>query len=426
MRRLLWVSHFVPFPPAGGVLQRGFGLVSGLSRYFEVHLVCFNQPRLVRQSAGGGPGTLDKLVASLEPYCASIQLFSIPAETQWLGRPRAAARAAVQGKSFTETWLHSSQFSTGLADVISRVHPALIHFDTISLAPYGRHTPRSTASSLGHHNIESHMLWRRGRREANLLKRRLLTLEAERVLALERSSVNDFSLQVVCSTVDATRLRRMTRAQTIHVAENGVLAPEASVATLRDKNQFVTTATRFLFVGRMSAYTNRDAAEWLANEIWPKIRSNHPEARLDVVGSEPPTAIRDLANRDQNVTVHGFLSDLSSVVTAGSTFICPVRDGGGTKLKILDAMNRGLPIISHPMALEGLSVIPGKHALVATSADDFLNAAARLIASTELRMSLATAAFNLVHERYSFSAISSELAARFQTLIETTEVDGRR
>lgn len=418
MRRLLWFSHFVPYPPSGGVLQRGFGLVTGLARHFEIHLLALNQPRLVRQTAGDGPDVLNSLVKQLERYCASVTLAGIPAETQRQGQARAAARALLQGRSYTETWLQGRSIQAQWSAALNAVKPDLVHFDTISLAPYVRANTGKVATSLGHHNIESQMMRRRATKEPNSLKRHLLSLEATRILRLERAAAPLFDLHVVCSSVDARRLRRLTGAQQVHVAENGVLGPEVEEAQLEDTAVFETSAGRLLFVGRMSAYTNRDAAEYLAREIWPEIVRVYPEARLDVAGSGAPPAVTELAASDPRVKSWGFVPDLAAILVPGSIFVCPVRDGGGTKLKILDAMNRGLPIVAHPIALEGIKAIKDQHVLVARTPGEFAAETLKLLRSPQLRMALATAAFRLVREKYAFAEISRTLADRYAEVIE--------
>jgi glycosyltransferase involved in cell wall biosynthesis len=418
MRRLLWFSHFVPFPPAGGVLQRGFGLLTGLAKHFEIHLLALNQPRLVRQTAGDHSGALDCLVAQLRPYCASIRVVGIPAESGRSGRARAAARALFSRRSYTETWLEGSAIGAQLSLTSRAVRPDLMHFDTISLAPYIRNKDQGVAASLGHHNIESQMMRRRAIREHNLLKSRLLSFESARILQLERAYAHSFDLHVVCSPVDAKRLRRLTDAREIHVAENGVLGPEVEESQLSSDAVFASSAGRLLFVGRMSAYTNRDAAEYLAREIWPEITRHHPNVRLDIAGSGPPAAVTDLAASDPRVKSWGFVPDLSSILVPGSIFICPVRDGGGTKLKILDAMNRGLPIVAHPLALEGIKVVKDQHVLVARTPAEFAAETLRLLNSQPLRKALASAAFQHVREQYAFTEISRNLATRYSDVIE--------
>ncbi len=315
--------------------------------------------------------------------------------------------------------------AAAVVTALDDLKPDLAHFDTISLAPYLRLAPSSLATSLGHHNIESHMMRRRARKATATPARQLLHIESGRILALERQFAPRVDVNVVCSDMDAVRLRRSAGARRVHVAENGVLEPEVPAHMLADAATFARVGRRMAFVGRMSAYTNRDAADFLAREIWPAIGARFADASLDFVGSGAPQSAAKLAERDSRVRLHGFVKDVKDVVPPGTVFLCPVRDGGGTKLKILDAMNRGLPIIAHPIAVEGIQVIPGTHVLLARTPEEFVAAAERLLASTELRMSITRAAFELVRSRYAFEEIAAGLARCFEQVIRDHQVAPR-
>lgn len=411
--RLLWVSHFLPYPPSGGVLQRGFGLVRHLGRACELHLLAMHQPRLFRQTGGADAADLTAAVAKIQAFCSSVQLLPIPAETRPVGRPLAAMLAAARGRSYTEQWLASAAMARAVEQASARIRPDVVHLDTISLAPYARHCPEDARISLGHHNVESHMMWRRARNARSTAAACLLRVEAARILALEREHAPKADVNVVCSALDGRRLSRLAGPCSVHVAENGVLEPEVSSEVLGDASRFAATQARLLFIGRMSAYTNRGAAEFLVRDLWPAIAQSRPEMSLDIVGSGAPKVALEAAAADPRVRVHGFVKDLSTVVAPGCIFVCPVRDGGGTKLKILDAMNRGLPIVAHPTAVEGIDVQQGRHVLLARTPAEFVEAIVEL-SSPERRLLLARNAYELVRERYAFERIAQGLLERFQ------------
>jgi glycosyltransferase involved in cell wall biosynthesis len=414
--RVLWVSHFLPYPPTGGVLQRGYGLISRLGTSCELHLLAMHQPRLFRQTGESSGLSKEDAINELKKHCSSVETIDIPSEVRPLGRHVAAVLAALQGRSYTEQWLMSSAMQVAVAAAVRRTRADLVHFDTISLAPYSS-ACRDVRLSLGHHNIESHMMWRRSKNASNEVGKRLLKVEASRILELEKTYAPRMDLNVVCSALDGTRLRRMTGARRIHVAENGVLGPEADSISLSSR----ALTTRLLFVGRMSAYTNRDAAEFLARDIWPAIAARRPKLTLDIVGSGAPAAAHELATADSRVKVHGFLADLSQVLAPGTIFVCPVRDGGGTKLKILDAMNRGLAIVAHPLALEGIDARDGDHVLLASTPGEFADAIDGLVGSPERRVMLAQNAFQLVRDRYAFDAIADQLYLRFESTLNQAQ-----
>ena len=414
--RVLWISHFVPFPPAGGVLQRGYGLLSRMAPYCEIHLLAMHQPRLFAQSAVPAGVTIESAAAELRKLCATVEIVQIPSESRALGRALSVAIAAVTGKSYTESWLWSPEMNQRTAMAFGRYQPDIAHFDTISLAPYIPDRGAGVGISLGHHNIESHMLWRRATNTNSLVVSRLLRVEAARVLSLERHYSPMADVNVVCSRLDARRLARLTGARSIHVAENGVLSPEWNPDGESTSAPSAPSHARLVFVGRMSAYTNRDACNFLVSEIWPAVHDANQYVSLDIVGSGAPAAALELARTDSRVRVHGFVADLAPFTGCDAIFVCPVRDGGGTKLKILDAMNRGLPIVAHPVAVEGIDVIDGVHVMLARTPAEFAGAVHELAASRERRFAMSREAFSLVRRKYSFDAIAQGLLCRFEAI----------
>jgi glycosyltransferase involved in cell wall biosynthesis len=418
--RVLWVSHFVPYPPKGGVLQRGYGLVTGVARHLELHLLALNQPRLLRQTLPSAPDRLGVAVAHLQRHCASVAVSAIPSETLPLGRVLAGGCALVLGRSYTEAWLWSTRLGGWIAEAVRRVKPDIVHFDTVSLAPYMSAIPAGIPVSLGHHNIESLMMRRRAMRASGKLQTWYLREEARRICRLERVAARRAVLQVVCSDLDAKRLRRLGHRGRIVVAENGVGAPELPACDAASATE-TPAQPDVAFVGRMSAYTNRDAAEVLVRDIWPIVRARLPEARLHIVGSSPPQCALDLAAGDPAVKVWGFVDSVTDVVPGGAIFVCPIRDGGGTKLKILDAANRGMPIVAHPIALEGLSFRPGVDVLTAESPGEFASAIEALAASRNLRAQLVERAYAIVRSQYSFDSIARRLSLDFRSVCRPSD-----
>jgi glycosyltransferase involved in cell wall biosynthesis len=405
--RVLWVSHFVPYPPKGGVLQRGFGLVSAVAKELDLHLFCFHQPRLMAQTLGASVDALPGALKALTSHSVSIRTARIPSEQHQIARYAVAASALVRRKSFTGEWLRSRLASEQLCQYIEEIRPDVVHLDTVSLAHLIDIVPAATAITLGHHNVESHMMWRRAKTAPTVVQRAYLRYEAGRLLALEASVVSRVQSNVVCSRLDGRRLQKLHGAQNWFIAENGVPNTLTSVSSPWRREP------RFVFVGRMSAYTNRQAALELADEIWPALSACFPDATLDVIGAAPPRSLVELARRDPRVFAHGFVSDLDAVISPGMTFLCPIRTGGGTKLKVLDAMHRGWPVVAHPVALEGLEATPLRHYLPACTPAEYVAAVKSMIAGPNMVQALTDAARDLVMSKYSFDSIGKKLAGHF-------------
>jgi glycosyltransferase involved in cell wall biosynthesis len=395
---VVWVSHLVPNPPIAGVLARSHHLLRAVAKRHRVHLISFVQQYWLELAFGSVEAGLEACRATLSEWVESITLLPIPSEQQrFLGRELLAARSLI-GHPYTVRWLTSAEAHRCVRETTRRVKPRVTHLDTISLAQY-RASITTGACTLGHHNIESHMLLRRAAAEANWAKRWYFRQEGVRLERYEARTARDFALHITCSALDAQRLRRIAGDIPIIDVPNGVdvafFAPPAAPSPTSD----------LVFVGTMNWYPNVDAMRFFASEVWPTVRERHPESRFHMVGASPPADLQAVAAADSRFLVHGFVEDVREYAARAAVFVCPIRDGGGTKLKLLDAFAMGCAVVAHPLAVEGIEAVAGTHYLSATSADDFINAIARLLRDPALRASLGASARSLACTTYAFAAL---------------------
>ena len=122
----------------------------------------------------------------------------------------------------------------------------------------------------------------------------------------------------------------------------------------------------------MNWYPNRDAVEYMCKEIWPLLTRKFTDISLTVVGSHPPKSLLNLSKADKRIKVTGFVNDVRPFIQKAEIYLCPMRDGGGTRLKILDAMSMGKAIVSTTKGCEGIDVTPENDVLIADSPSQFL------------------------------------------------------
>jgi polysaccharide biosynthesis protein PslH len=402
--RILWVSHFVPYPPKSGMHLRSYHLLRGVAARHEVDLIAFVREAWLRTFYSSLEEGLQDCARELGRICRSVSFHPIDRLTRPGGTWRTALEGLVLPTSYTLRFLQSRAARRAIADSAARERYALLHLDTVSLAPFRELLPH-TPATLGHHNIESHMLLRRASNEPNLLKRLYFLQEGKRVKRFEASVAGQFVAHITCSDLDGERLRAIAPGANTVTVPNGVdieyfNSPRAEGAT-----------PSLIFVGSLNWYPNVDAVLYLLREIWPRAKSACPDLRLDIVGSAPPASIVALAQRLPGVTVHGFVHDVRPLMSAATLYICPIRDGGGTKLKILDAFAMQQCVIAHPIACEGIAVEAGRQVQLAESQEEFLAAIARLLQEPGARETMGRAARQLVVDHYSFSEIGKKLSA---------------
>jgi glycosyltransferase involved in cell wall biosynthesis len=150
--------------------------------------------------------------------------------------------------------------------------------------------------------------------------------------------------------------------------------------------------------------------EFLLNEIWPALPTSI-ERRLSLVGRDPPASAHAAAARDSRIAVTGFVPDVRPYLHSASICVCPIRVGGGTRLKVLDGLAMARPLVATSVAVEGLEMVDGKHYLRAETPSEFVAQIRRLEADAELRQRIGTAGRCLVVDRYDWRVIGRKLDA---------------
>jgi glycosyltransferase involved in cell wall biosynthesis len=157
---------------------------------------------------------------------------------------------------------------------------------------------------------------------------------------------------------------------------------------------------RLLSIATMHYPPNADAVRWFLSHIWSLVAGTNPDAAVDVVGPRPPQDIETWPQRDSRITVHGYVEDVEPLYRGASMFIVPLLSGSGVRVKILEAMARGVPVVSTSIGADGLDVEHGVHLLIADTPEAFAAAVNDLQSHPERAARLAAAARERVLERY--------------------------
>ncbi|HUG14180.1 MAG TPA: glycosyltransferase family 4 protein [Thermomicrobiales bacterium] len=208
---------------------------------------------------------------------------------------------------------------------------------------------------------------------------------------------------------------------TIHsaVVPIGVEAREVPVIP------FNVNAHRLLSVATMHYPPNAEAIRWFARDMWPILRSEHPDLEVDIVGSRPPRDIIDLGKLDQGMCVHGFVEDVEHLYRQAAVFIVPLQTGSGVRVKILEAMARGIPVVSTTVGADGLDVRHGVHLLIADTPHDFARSVTLLLEQPELRSRVARAARQRTLALYDWRQCCRPLLEAYQDLATISRTDAR-
>jgi polysaccharide biosynthesis protein PslH len=393
--RILWLSHFVPYPPKGGAFQRSYNLMRGVGEVHEVHLLA-----LQHKSSSHPAEELKQARSALGEFCHSVMIVDGTAATRPAGLAvRMLSLAA--GVPLTVSVSNVAAMRKELRSMLARTSFDLVHFDTIGLGCYLNEIGDIPAV-LTHHGAEAFMLLRRVQRERSLAKKALFFADGHLLGRYESKFCPKFAQNLVCSGLDGQLLAKAAPSARFTVIPNGV-----------DVDYFrampPVAGRKVVFAGRLDQYSNRDAIRYFTTEVWPRVRQRFPDATLDILGANPAEDLVELARQDRTISVHGFVPDVRPFFEQAALAVCPIRDGGGTRVKILDNLSMGKPIVSTTIGIEGIDVTPGRDLLIADSPEVFEAQIARIFEDEALRASLATNARKFAEAKYSWDGIVRKL-----------------
>ena len=395
MRKILWVCHFLPFPSTGhGALQRTHHLIKRVAKHHQVQL-------FICTPCQG----MDVITRELGVH----RIFSSTRRNP-ISQPVTLAKSILSKQTYWDTLFYDHTLHKELCKA-ANTGDTIVILDTIFLAPYLRGI-NSERTIINHHNIESLLLDQRaertnGIRAAFFSRQGILTRDAEREIC---PRVKD---NLVVSPEDRTRLAEVVGEFRSTIVPNGV---DIDYFSNGERAKLSQRPHSLIFAGGMDWYPNKDAMQWMCQDIWPSLSARVSNRTLTVIGRSPPSELKELAAKDPRVVVTGFVDDVRPYIHAAATYICPIRQGGGTRLKILDALALGCPLVATDLAVDGLALADGVHYLRANSVDEMHEALCRLDSDPELGQRISRAGRQHVVERFSWDHIADQLLEVLENL----------
>lgn len=408
--KILFISPRQCWPPRSGAKLREYYFARALGERAELTYAYFSDP-------GEKPLTATQL-----PFCARIVSVPKPATYGAVNLARGiVGRWPVSVLNYT-----SGEMKNALAELPDARGFDLVHLDSIHMLRYTEQLGRAKVI-YNWHNIESELMRRYGQTNSSAARRLYASHTAKKLEALERHILASAFGHIVCSEREREQLRRLAPKARVAVVENGVDtlhfagnggAPETGAL----ETGALETKPRIVYVGKMDYHPNVEAVTAFVRDIWPKIHERMPSLRLCIVGADPPpvvTALREAAG----VEVTGTVPDVSPYYRGSLASIVPLRTGGGTRLKILEAMAAETPVISTEVGAEGLAVTPGRDILIAdaSSPDAWLEHLTLLAGSPERRAQITAAGLELVRARYDWALLGQQLWSTYEGWLRSAD-----
>jgi len=272
------------------------------------------------------------------------------------------------------------------------------------------------------HNIESELMQRYSERERSFLRKTYAQKTVRQLRTLEQRATRDFDGHVVVSQRDRERLLKLNPAAAISVVENGVDTAyyaddqiEAAYASWRKGQPDGAGRNRLLFVGSMDYHANISAVIDFARSVWPGLQKAKPEFVFTIVGRDPAIQVRELM-AIPGVEVSGTVDDVRPYYREALASVVPLKVGGGSRLKILESMAAGVPVVSTALGAEGLEVRDQEDILIADSDDELSSTIKSVVEQDDLRRRLIVAGRALISARYDWSRLGADLLAVYREL----------
>ncbi len=377
--RIVYVTYTVPWNPRYGGAIRCRGIIEGLAEQSDLH-VAF---------AGSTPSDIETFLKL--PVPNNITRHVLLPNPGWEGVDD------WKGSRTINAYVGLGMYRRSFINLIKVIKPDLNwYFEVESV----RRTAvlRGVPTVLDYCDLRSRKQMRQSRYEAGL------------------KQVAGIAKAMLLHLDDVLIATRFTRSVVASPDEIGLLWPMRNVTVLPNGYYFPSSpppisagCQRLLFYGSLFYKPNKDGVRWLCREVWPLIIDQMPEAQLDIAGLGGE-GMSELSNIP-GVNVLGFVDDLDPLIRQSAALVVPLRVGGGTRIKILEAWAKGLPVVSTNIGAEGLSIQDGKTGLIGDTTEEFAGQCISILQNATIRNQLASAGYEYGHQNFSWEIIQEQLQA---------------
>lgn len=422
--KILFITFGLPVPPSSGARIRDFNLISRVAKRHEVSVISLLE--FPEEQAH---------MQSMRAYCQQVD--GIVADRSWLATLAMGLRGLLTGRPLATAPFYYPALARRINQLTREVAFDIVQIEHSFLAPYRADLPSGFGGVcvLSWHNIGVQQ-YRSMLDMTSGIRRIPAKLKWLLLRGWDARAARQFDMSVVVSEEDRERLESLDQnpqenfwpdgaeqpARRISVVENGVdceqllpLAEPLPGPWPADSAGAATTGGELVFVGTMGYLPNRDAMEYFCREVLPLVHRERPQCRLTIVGSGGQRFLSHLAQPGQ-VEITDRVDDLMPFYQRAHVAIAPLRSGGGSRLKILEAMALGRPVVSSRLGCEGLVLAEGKDLLIADQPETMARQILDLLADRELWRSVVSSARQTVVSHYDWNLVAEHLLAAYARL----------
>ncbi|HSX40252.1 MAG TPA: glycosyltransferase family 4 protein [Candidatus Saccharimonadales bacterium] len=387
--KILIVSSYLPYPLYSGGHIRLFNIIKRLSKKHEITLVCEKRDYQTAEDR-----------QEVEKICKRV--ITVSRKKQW--SLKNILKSASSLHSFLITGHTSTEMKEKIVELLGETQFDLIHVETSYVM---QNVPKTFLPIvLVEHNVE-YLVYKRFAEKSGVYLRPLLYADIVKLAKEEKAFWKRATKLVAVSE----REKEIMHAD--GVVPNGVDTQKFKVKSLKLKVE--KKEKRILFIGDFKWIQNRDSARFIIRDVWPKV-SKYEKIKLWIVGRDIPDDMKSLG--DKNIIFDENASDTAQIFQKAFALLSPIRVGGGTSYKILEAMASGVPVITTDLGIEGLEVSDKKDILVADTAEEFARSLENLLKDKTLYETVAKNAREIVEKEYNWDTIVEKLEGVYDSAVK--------
>ena len=392
---LIFIATRVPYPLVTGHSIRTFNILRGLAEHFSIHFFGFRDKNET-------PAYYAPADRALMGICSSLHIEVVGAERNKGRFLIDLVSSLLKCQPFTAAKYHSRSMHKAIRAALRTHDVTVAHADSLQSGQYL--TDVCIPKLLTNHNVEFLRLYRYAAQRRSVTHRLAFTIQGWLTKRYERTIVRDIGNCVVVSEQDLNILADVVPTARFFLVPNGA---DTSLPPLPPTDSTVFTA---LWVGGMNDPFNREGVLYFATRVLPRIQERIPEFEWYVVGRDPPPLLLSLASkRSAKLVIAGHLSSLREAYERSAIVVVPLLSGGGTKLKVLEAMAMGRAVVTTPVGAEGIGARDGTELEIASTDEDFARKTCELLLDPQRRNRIAAAARTLAERDFSWDAINQRM-----------------
>ena len=382
--RILYVVPNVP----SRIRTRPFNFIRRLSREHEVWVLCLASNDSDRRSQ-----------SELRQYCQSVEVLELPRWKSFLN----CLAALFSLRPLRYAYFYSPQLCRRVREMVNGQELDLLHVEHLKSVPMVRGVIGAIPTVFDAVDCVSMFEARRRKVVTNPLLKLFFWTEWKKMVLGETQACVDFDRIAISSEIDRESYPAPAALKKrLHVVRNGVDLDYFDFGKVEPQEDVL------VFCAKLDYFANADAAVHFAQFIWPYVLKRRPNLKLEIVGSRPPRKVKQLDGKN-SIRVVGSVPDVRPFLRRARVALCPVRVRAGIQFKILEAMALGVPVIATRICCPGLDVEPGKHLLVADTAEEFVSAVGQILDNCSLRDGLVHAGREYVETHHDWDLSVVEL-----------------